>query len=63
MTVIELHVHNSGSPICIPAEAITQVGCLGEDNHAEIKRMDGGSVEVKETYQQVAALLQGIKSE
>ena len=59
MTLIEFHVHNSGTHISVNPDAIECIGEFGDDKerHAFLKYMDGSSVELKETYEAVVTAL------
>jgi hypothetical protein len=62
--LLEFHVFNGGSRIAINPEAVVSVGEMpnrdsstgvkvNEALHAEIKRIDGSSVELRESYDSV----------
>jgi hypothetical protein len=55
LRLLQLHVFASGSPLAVNPDAIAQI----EDykGHANIKRFDGGSVEVRETFEEVLVML------
>jgi len=59
MKVIELHVNNSGSPICIPLSQIEQVSVIND--HAYVVKASGNEVEVRETYQEITRRLQELE--
>lgn len=50
------HVYNSGNRLAIAYDAISQIVDMGD--HAAIKRVDGGTVEVAETFDQVFAYME-----
>lgn len=56
MKFVELHVQSSGQPISINPDAIAQIG-MSPENTGYILRIDGGSVSVSESYQELLAKL------
>ena len=58
MGMIELHVRRTGHPVMISTDAISQVGMTLEGDPAQIvggyvTRIDGGTVDVRETYREI----------
>lgn len=53
MDFLLLHVFNSSSRVLVPIAAISQLSDFGD--HAAVTRVDGGTVEVVETFDQVFA--------
>ncbi len=62
MKLVEFTVYNSGSMISVNPEAVSQVGVMpGIQSHSGphtiIHRIDGSSVEVAESYEEVCKAL------
>lgn len=55
---LELHVLSSGSPITLAEDALTRVSVnYNAEDSAIIHLLDGGSLEVRESYGEIRALL------
>lgn len=57
-TFVEFHVWVSGKRISIAIDAISRIATIAE--HASIHCMDGGYVEVMETYEQAQTAIMAI---
>lgn len=57
MSWIIVHVANSGSPILINTEEMTQIGIGGREDYTNIHRSDGGEVEVRTSLKEFATFL------
>lgn len=63
MTLIEFTVYSTKSPIAINPDSVIRVGNISSpSDHAFVRFVDGGSLDLGETYETVVSRLKG-KSE